>query len=300
MCSDSQAELKFIASLGISNWLYPTLEFDFAYCERDKLGAWNKRWNVLNKELEKPDFDEMLGALTGGLYLHHLIQLILEYPERCRQARNSWMLLDTLQKIVTGESEKVVLKTFFPSKLYVGLVKLLNEDSFRKRSCLKQKIVTNCYSFIKVGPLELFEAAEIVLSVFSQNNIPALLTGGLALFIQCPFRLSPDIDITVARNMSESEVDVVVTQLEDMGIIFTQKFTNYLGGIINVSIPYSVDIEIGYAYHGIEKINEDFISRADITCGGCAVMAVKDIISLKKKSGRLKDLMDIAFLESIL
>lgn len=296
MCFDSNVEMKLPASLAISAWLYPQLGFDGAYYERNEIGNWNNCWRGIGEEIATPSFDEAIEALVNGFYLTHIIQLILEYPGLCGQAKVHRGLLNALKDAMAGKVP-VLDKTLAP-ELRSALIKLGTDEVVRKRACRMQVLRPGQLEFLNSGPVALFKAAEMVLRVFSNHNIPALLTGSLALFIQRPFRLSPDIDITIARNMSTMEVDKLVANLEGKGLIFTERIPGYLAAQIPEPMLFNVDMEIGTAYHQIEVMNEQFIARSTFTCGGCAVMSVEDIINLKKKSGRPKDLMDIAFMES--
>lgn len=280
-------------SHAITCWLYPTIGFDSAALGRDVVHLWLSGVPILTDDPPRPSFRQALSLLQHNLYLTHLIQLVLHYPDLCQAESNNVPILSVLEQTINGVPPATHLH--LDESLTAVLTRLATDSEFRRRACRPQPLLPGQFDFLERGPAVVTDYAKQILAVLSAHGLPAILIGSLALFLQRPFRLSPDIDISVSDGLTTSKYNAVLADLEMIGVQVTQRLPGYLAGRIVKPFAISVDIEIGTAYHYI-PFDDRWLNRAGFV-EGCAAMGTEDLVMLKRRSGRLKDIMDIAFLQ---
>lgn len=286
----------FSESCAITGWLYPEIGFDTGRLGRDASGRWVMETIIDSSDLTTPPFEEALHLLELPHNLPHLIQLILHYPDHCRKDANKHKVLSMVQQVLEEKTLSVDSSTN-PSLLFL-LTRLVKDDDCRRRASRLRDLAPGHFDFIRKGPSIVVSHAERILHILSAHGLSALLFGSLALFLQRPFRLSPDIDISVAGSITPVQYANVLADLQAIGIEILEKYPNYIGGVMREQIPISVDIEIGTAYHYF-PFDTQWLHRPDFTAGKGTIMSERDMILLKKKRARLKDLADLTFLEQL-
>jgi hypothetical protein len=203
----------FPESCAITGWLYPEIGFDAGYPGRDANGYWLKETITDSSDLTLPVFEEALNLLEYPWNLPHLIQMSIHYPDHCREVASKHKVLRMVQQAL--EEKTPSLDSSVDPSLLLLLTRLVKDDEFRRRASRPRELAPGHFDFIRKGPSTVVRYAERVLHILSAHGLSGLLSGSLALFLQRPFRLSPDIDVSVAGNMTPVQYSNVLTDLRE-------------------------------------------------------------------------------------
>jgi hypothetical protein len=146
------------------------------------------------------------------------------------------------------------------------------------------------------GPGPLVDAARHLALALAEQGIDSALSGSLSVYLQRPFRLSPDIDFALPARLDEDQISVVLRCVERVGGTVTHAKASYVGGHLAVgSLRATLDIEAGNAY-GLPPPPGSWDRRPTVL--GIACLSATDLIDIKRQAGRLKDAADLSYVQT--
>lgn len=272
----------------VNRYLYPTILFDLAFEHRDPDGQWNGEWLLEADRFSRSDFSAVAKQLERPCYFEHWVQLYL-YCARSELDSDICAFLDDLRD--GGWTPEKVEGFQYPRPWMESWASQIASISPKPQSPLSM-------DFLEIGPLKMKQCLGRLERVFRRADVFAVLSGSFAMFLQTPFRLSPDIDFSVDTRRCSVDHTRLATILAEEGFRVTKASPSYVGAKLSGSIPITIDIELGSAY---TFPLEDFegLRFCDHDAFAFPVMDIKSILEFKNKRGTFKDIVDQAFVKGI-
>jgi len=266
------------ASDVVSQWLYPRHCLGDDFVRRDTTGVALSTDSLWTRANAIP-VEEAIIRLAHRRYIPELVQFAHHYPVEFERACAERPLLREIANFVSGHST-------YLSGLETAVGCMREKD---------QKLSLGCYEFLSDGFRSLADDASIVDNALRACGLRPFLNGSLSVFVQRPFRLSPDIDFVLEKRLSGIEVSCVSDALRAVGATVLHQSQGYIGALMG-GRGVTIDIEAGSAYR--IPLSTPIDNRSIRTWGGLSLLTTDFIFGLKSQYRRFKDLVDLEFISN--
>jgi hypothetical protein len=266
-------------------WVSLELGFDVAEAGRSDAMSWVGPWTPIDAR-GASDRTSALLALSCGSNPHALIRFLQSHPDVPSASPLVVAFREALQgrsfgmDLAPRERRLVALAQTFAERGEIAACSRPPPDAAR--------------AYLEAGPSLVVGVLADTIGALRDNGVgEAFVSGSLAMFLQRPFRLSPDVDLTLPATTDKQPVRAALAKLGATDIVEGRR---YIGGTIPGRVPVSVDIEFGTSYR--VPLDVETCRRQSVSAGGWRVFSSTLLIELKRRAGRLKDAVDLEMVSS--